>query len=59
MINQNKKRIESFISILVIVVILNIAITSIIQAFKCSKMTQTELFIHIPESFVYNWVNCK
>lgn len=36
-----------------------VAVSNIIQAFKCVKMSQTELFLHIPKSFIGNWDNCK
>lgn len=35
------------------------SITNIIQAFKCPKMTQTELLLHINKSFVCDWNKCK
>jgi hypothetical protein len=35
------------------------SVTSTIQAFKCSGMTQTQLFLHIPKSFVCDWNNCN
>lgn len=34
-------------------------ISNVIQAFKCPEMSQTELFIHIPKSFVFDWKNCN
>lgn len=36
-----------------------IMFTTTIQAFKCPKMTQTELFLHIPKSCIWNWQQCK
>jgi len=42
-----------------IAVLLWVAISSIIQAFKCTDMTQTQLFLHIPKSFVCDWEHCN
>ncbi len=44
---------------ILIIVTTWVSITNIIQAFKCPKMTQTELLIHIPKTVVCNWSNCK
>lgn len=33
-------------------------LTNIIQAFKCEKMTQTELFLNIPKSILLNFKEC-
>lgn len=35
------------------------AISSNIQRFKCTKMTETELFLHVPKSFVCDWQYCN
>ena len=40
-------------------VMLWVAITSTIQAFKCPEMTGMQKFLYIPESFVCNFKNCK
>jgi uncharacterized membrane-anchored protein len=32
-----------------------VAVSTMIQAFKCPEMTQTELFRHIPKSFICAW----
>lgn len=37
---------------MIIVIALWTATTGIIQAFMCPKMTQTELFLNIPQSFM-------
>jgi hypothetical protein len=34
-------------------------ISNIIQALKCSEMTQTELFLHLPKSFICDFKNCE
>ena len=36
-----------------------VSISTVIQMVKCPKMTQTELFMHIPNSFVCEWKQCK
>lgn len=36
-----------------------VAISSTIQRFKCAKLTETEIFIRIPKSFVCDWANCN
>lgn len=36
-----------------------IGISSTIQRFKCTKLTETELFIKIPNTFVGDWSNCN
>ena len=45
--------------VLLILVITWVSITNLIQAFKCPKMTQTELFLHIPKSAVCDWKTDK
>jgi len=52
------KNIKDILKIILICVSLWVSISSIIQAFKCHEMTQTELFLHIPESFVCDWKDC-
>jgi hypothetical protein len=44
--------------IIAIIVLLWISISTSIQRFKCVKLTQTELFLMIPDSFVCNFKNC-
>jgi hypothetical protein len=36
-----------------------LATSSTIQRFKCKEMTETEIFLHIPKSFVCDWDNCN
>lgn len=50
---------KEIIAFIIVGIALWIACSGIIQAFKCSKMTQTELFLNIPNSFICNWKNCK
>lgn len=54
---KNKTKIIA--TIIVISSLMWMSITNIIQAIKCPKMTQTELFLHIPKSFVCEWKVCK
>jgi len=36
-----------------------VAISGIIQRFKCPSLSETEIFLHIPKSFICDWHNCK
>ena len=54
-----KKNIDNFVYVMLIAVFMWVAISSTIQRFKCAELTETELFIRIPNSFVCDWVNCK
>jgi len=45
--------------ILLIVVFLWISVCNMVQAFKCPKMTYTELFLHLPKSVVLDWNSCE
>lgn len=44
---------------ILVTILLWIAISSIIQAFKCPSMTQTQLFMHIPKSVICDWQDCN
>ena len=44
---------------MLVAVFMWVAISSTIQRFKCTKLTETEIFIRIPKSFVCDWVNCN
>lgn len=43
---------------LFLIIILWIVVSSTVQRFKCPEMTETQLFLHIPNSFVCNWYQC-
>jgi capsular polysaccharide biosynthesis protein len=43
---------------ILIITLLWCAISGIIQAFLCPSMTQTQLFLHIPKSFMGDWQHC-
>lgn len=44
---------------MLVAVFMWVAISSTIQRFKCAKLTETELFLHIPKSFVCDWKHCN
>ena len=54
-----KDNINNALYFVLAAVLLWVSISSIIQAFKCPEMSQTELFIHIPNSFVCDWQHCN
>ena len=58
--NMSKFKENVFIVVftLFVAVFLWVAISTTIQRFKCPQMTETELFIHIPKSFVCDWKHC-
>ena len=47
-----KNRLANTIRMLFIMIFLWIAVTVTIQRFKCTKMSETELFLEIPNNFV-------
>lgn len=53
------KHLKDIIYIAIITLLLWVSITTIIQAFKCSKMTQTELFLNIPNSCLLIFKKCN
>ena len=58
---NTKKRIGLIIDILYFTVTGSFvwaAFTSIIQSFMCARLTQTEVFMRIPKSFVMDFINC-
>lgn len=54
-----KDKISNTLYLVLVSMVVWAAISNIIQAFKCPEMTQTELFIHIPQSFLWDWQNCN
>jgi len=54
-----KEKIEITIIMVIMAIILWIPICTVIQRFKCPAMTETQLFLHIPSSFMCNWKNCN
>ncbi len=59
MIKYIKDNISNALYFVLVAVFLWVSISNIIQSFKCPKMTQTELLLHIPKSFVFDWQNCN
>lgn len=55
---KSKKNFIFIVRTILIVVSAWMAITVTIQAFKCEKLTRTELFLRIPNSFVCDWIEC-
>ena len=47
------------LSRLLIFVMLWISVTTLIQAYKCTKLTQTELFYRIPDSIILDFEVCE
>jgi hypothetical protein len=45
--------------LLIAALIMWISISTFIQRVKCPKMTETELFLRIPQSFLANWQLCN
>lgn len=43
-----------WIRLFLIAVFLNVAVTSIVYGLKHPHKTQTEIFLHIPKSFIWN-----
>lgn len=60
---MNKIKILNYASeviyIVIVAALLWVAVSSTIQAFKCTSMTQTQLFLHVPKSFICDWENCN
>jgi hypothetical protein len=54
-----KKKFEAVLVVAYAVLAIWLLVSNVIQAYKCPEMTQTELFLHIPESFVCNWNHCN
>lgn len=45
--------------VIVISVLIWVAMTSTVQRFKCDSLTETQLFIMIPENFILHFKECK
>ena len=58
MIKKNSKTTVT-VYYVVIIVLGWLWTTNIIQAIKCPQMTQTELFLHVPKSFMLEWNSCE
>jgi len=53
------EKIKEFMFGVLIITLVWLMISNIIQAFKCPTMSQTELFIHLPKSFICDWKECN
>lgn len=49
----------AFAYVLLVAVLLWVSISCVIQRFKCPQMTETQLFLYIPHSFVCDWKHCN
>jgi len=58
MVKYVKNTISNILYFILAAALLWTVISNIIQVFKCHKMSQTELFIHIPKSFICDWQYC-
>ena len=56
---KNNERLKSFLFGILLSLFMWVFVTNIIQTLKCPRMTQTELFLSIPNSFLLRWnENC-
>jgi len=53
-----KNKFKEILCYVSLIAILWFSISTIIQALKCPKMTQTELIGAIPDSFTCRWRDC-
>lgn len=53
-----KGNVTTVVYAMLVAVFMWAVISTTIQRFKCTKLTETEIFIRIPKSFVCDWVNC-
>lgn len=53
-----KKHLKEFVYVIVWISLLMILVTTAIQAFSCPQMTSTELFLHIPKSYIGDIKHC-
>lgn len=60
---MNKFKIKNYARITLYTVLVGVlmwvSVSTMIQALKCPDMTQTQLFLHIPKSFVCDWKHCN
>ena len=55
---KNKKYYKDALILLSVSLFMWIFVTTLIQRFKCTNMTETEMLIHAPKSFVLDWKKC-
>lgn len=56
---KKNKNFETIVVTLLVSIFLWLSISSIIQAFKCPKLTQSELLLRVPNSFIGDWYECE
>lgn len=54
-----KISIKNILSIILLALVFWVSFTTGFQAASCDKLTQTELFERIPNSFVLKFVSCQ
>ena len=59
MMKNIKNNISNALYFVLVAVFMWVAVSSMIQRFKCDTMTETQLFLHIPQSFVCDWRHCN
>ena len=52
---KNKESIKEVLYMMLTVLLLWVVVTNTIQAFKCPKMTPTELLLHLPKTIIGDW----
>lgn len=55
---KNSSNKELMLYVVMLILFLWMALTNSVPAFKCPKMTQTELFLHLPKTAILNFNNC-
>jgi hypothetical protein len=50
-----KQKTKEIIQIIIMLPLLWVGISTFIQALKCPEMSQTELLLHVPKSFICDW----
>lgn len=56
---MKKEELLMTIRIIFIFILLWIGITTMCQAYWCHKMTNTELFFHLPKSLIFDYEHCN
>lgn len=50
---------KNILHIIFFILVLWIAMSSMIQRFKCDSLTETQLFKLLPNNFVFDWKECE
>lgn len=56
---MKKETTGKFVYCVFLIVGFNLIITSAIQRFKCKQLTETQLFLKLPENFIYKFTSCQ